>query len=143
MRAWPRAVATSVYIVPESQKLGVIMDVDDTVMVTMLPRPMVAAWNSLHSRRARTHPHPGMAVMTDRIRRSHPDAPFMYLSTGAWNITPTLAASSAATATRAARSCSPTGAPPRPLVPPGTNHKVESPTPPRRGIPADEVDPRR
>lgn len=31
-----------------------------------------------------------MAVMTDRIRRSHPDAPFMYLSTGAWNITPTL-----------------------------------------------------
>ena len=56
-----RAVATSVYIVPESQKLGVIMDVDDTVMVT-----------------------------TDRIRRSHPDAPFMYLSTGAWNITPTL-----------------------------------------------------
>ena len=26
--------------------------------------------------------------MTDRIRRSEPSAPFMYLSTGAWNITP-------------------------------------------------------
>ena len=85
-----RAVATSVYIVPESQKLGVIMDVDDTVMVTMLPRPLVAAWNSFILDEHARIPTPGMAVMTDRIRRSHPDAPFMYLSTGAWNITPTL-----------------------------------------------------
>ena len=84
-----RAVATSVYIVPESQKLGVIMDVDDTVMVTMLPRPLVAAWNSFILDEHARIPTPGMAVMTDRIRRSHPDAPFMYLSTGAWNITPT------------------------------------------------------
>ena len=85
-----RAVATSVYIVPESQKLGVNMDVDDTVMVTMLPRPMVAAWNSFILDEHARIPTPGMAVMTDRIRRSHPNAPFMYLSTGAWNITPTL-----------------------------------------------------
>ena len=85
-----RAVATSVYIVPESQKLGVIMDVDDTVMVTMLPRPLVAAWNSFILDEHARIPTPGMAVMTDRIRRSHPNAPFMYLSTGAWNITPTL-----------------------------------------------------
>lgn len=85
-----RAVATSVYIVPESQKLGVIMDVDDTVMVTMLPRPLVAAWNSFVLDEHARIPTPGMAVMTDRIRRSEPSAPFMYLSTGAWNITPTL-----------------------------------------------------
>ncbi len=85
-----RAVATSVYIVPESQKLGVIMDVDDTVMVTMLPRPLVAAWNSFVLDEHARIPTPGMAVMTDRIRRSESNAPFMYLSTGAWNITPTL-----------------------------------------------------
>ena len=85
-----RAVATSVYIVPESQKLGVIMDVDDTVMVTMLPRPLVAAWNSFILDEHARIPTPGMAVMTDRIRRSHPDAPFMYLSTGAWNVVPTV-----------------------------------------------------
>lgn len=52
-----RAVATSVYIVPESQKLGVIMDVDDTVMVTMLPRPR-GRLEFLRARRARAHPDP-------------------------------------------------------------------------------------
>lgn len=81
---------TSVYIVPEDQTIGIICDVDDTVMNTALPRPFVAAWNSFvlneHARSAT----PGMAVMMDRLHRAHPTAPFMYLSTGAWNVTPTL-----------------------------------------------------
>lgn len=81
---------TSVYIVPEDQNIGIICDVDDTVMNTALPRPFVAAWNSFvlneHARSAT----PGMAVMMDRLHRAHPTAPFMYLSTGAWNVTPTL-----------------------------------------------------
>lgn len=81
---------TSVYIVPEEQTLGVICDVDDTVMNTALPRPFVAAWNSFvlneHARSAT----PGMAVMMDRLHKAHSAAPFMYLSTGAWNVTPTL-----------------------------------------------------
>ena len=85
-----RAVETNVYIVPESQKIGVIVDVDDTVMVTMLPRPLVAAWNSFVLDEHARIPTPGMAVLMDRIHRAHPQAPFMYLSTGAWNITPTL-----------------------------------------------------
>jgi phosphatidate phosphatase APP1 len=32
-----------------------------------------------------------MAVLMDRILRSHPDAPVIYLSTGPWNAAPTLA----------------------------------------------------
>lgn len=81
---------TSVYIVPQEQNIGIICDVDDTVMVTALPRPFVAAWNSFvlseHARSAT----PGMAVLMDRLHRHHPKAPIMYLSTGAWNITPSL-----------------------------------------------------
>lgn len=81
---------TSIYVIPEDQKIGIICDVDDTVMNTALPRPFVAAWNSFvlneHARSAT----PGMAVLMDRIQRSHPQAPIMYLSTGAWNVTPTL-----------------------------------------------------
>ena len=84
------AAVTSVYIVPAEQKIGVIADVDDTVMVTMLPRPLVAAWNSFVIDEHARIPTPGMAVLMDRIRAAHPQAPFMYLSTGAWNITPTL-----------------------------------------------------
>ena len=31
-----------------------------------------------------------MAVLYDRIHHEHPAAPFLYLSTGAWNVAPTL-----------------------------------------------------
>lgn len=81
---------TSVYIVPPEQKYGVIVDVDDTVMITALPRPFLAAWNSFVLNEHARIPTPGMAVLMDRIKNSHPQAPFMYLSTGAWNITPAL-----------------------------------------------------
>ena len=83
-------VEASVFIVSPDCKVGVISDVDDTVMVTLLPRPMLAAWNAFvldeHARR----PVPGMAVLYERIKNANPDAPFIYLSTGAWNVAPTL-----------------------------------------------------
>jgi len=83
-------VEARVYIVDPSTRLGVISDVDDTVMVTALPRPFVAAWNTfVLDEHART-PVPGMAVMLERLTRSHPTVPVIYLSTGAWNVAPTL-----------------------------------------------------
>lgn len=76
-------------ISPETT-FGIVSDIDDTVMVTALPRPFLALWNTLVlSERART-PTPGMAVMMDRIMKKHPDAPVIYLSTGAWNVAPAL-----------------------------------------------------
>jgi phosphatidate phosphatase APP1 len=59
-------------------------------MVTALPRPFIAAWNSfVLDEHART-PVPGMAVLLEQLRRDHPGAPMIYLSTGAWNVAPTL-----------------------------------------------------
>lgn len=85
-----KPVDAPVFIVDPKCRLGVISDVDDTVMVTLLPRPMLAAWNAFvldeHARR----PVPGMAVLYERIKNAHPSAPFIYLSTGAWNVAPTL-----------------------------------------------------
>ncbi len=40
-----------------------------------------------HARR----PVAGMAVLYERLHLRHPEAPFIYLSTGAWNVAPTLA----------------------------------------------------
>lgn len=78
------------YIVGENVRFGVLSDVDDTVMVTAVPRPFLAAWNTFvvdeHARR----PVPGMAVLYDRLIGDHPGAPMIYLSTGAWNVAPTL-----------------------------------------------------
>jgi phosphatidate phosphatase APP1 len=83
--------ATSdVYVVEDGTVTGVVSDIDDTVVVTYLPRPMLAAWNSFvldeHARTAT----PGMAVMLHRLLEQRPSSPVVYLSTGAWNVAQTL-----------------------------------------------------
>ena len=69
---------------------GIVCDVDDTVMVTALPRILLAAWNTFvldeHARR----PVPGMAVLLNKFGAQYPNAMTFYLSTGPWNIAPTL-----------------------------------------------------
>jgi len=79
-----------VYVVDPAARFGVISDVDDTVMVTALPRPMLAAWNSFVLNEHARQPVPGMAVLLERLMAEHPGAPMIYLSTGAWNVAPTL-----------------------------------------------------
>lgn len=80
-----------VRVIGPDTSLGVVCDIDDTVMVTALPRPFLALWNTfVLSERARMAT-PGMAVMLDRFTIRHPDAPVIYLSTGPWNAAPTLA----------------------------------------------------
>jgi phosphatidate phosphatase APP1 len=78
-------------VVDPSVRFGVISDIDDTVMVTALPRPLLAAWNTFvldeHARMA----VPGMAVLYERLVTANPGAPVFYISTGAWNVAPTLA----------------------------------------------------
>ncbi len=84
-------VTAPVFIVDTSVEFGIISDIDDTVMVTALPRPFLAAWNTfVLNEHART-PVPGMAVLYERLTRENPGAPVIYLSTGAWNVAPTLA----------------------------------------------------
>lgn len=81
-------VAAPILIVPPGPGVALVSDIDDTVMVTALPRLMLAAWNSLvlheHARRA----VPGMADLYRRWLAANPDAPTFYLSTGAWNVAP-------------------------------------------------------
>ncbi|WJL95687.1 DUF2183 domain-containing protein [Microbacterium sp. ET2] len=83
-------VETRLFIVAPDVRFGVISDVDDTVMVTALPRPLLAAWNSFVVDEHARQPVPGMAVLAERLVRDNPGSPFVYLSTGAWNIAPTL-----------------------------------------------------
>ncbi len=53
-------------------------------MVTALPRPLLAFWNTFVVKEANRRPVPGMAVLYNRIQE--PDAFAVYLSTGAWNV---------------------------------------------------------
>lgn len=83
-------VTARVFVVDPDARIGIVSDIDDTVMVTALPRPFLAAWNTFvldeHARR----PVPGMAVLLERLTREHEGSPVIYLSTGAWNVAPTL-----------------------------------------------------
>ena len=83
-------VLARILVVDPAQEFGLISDIDDTVLRTRLPRPLVAAYNTFvlpeHARR----PVPGMAVLYQEVLRAHPGAPTVYVSTGAWNTAPTL-----------------------------------------------------
>jgi len=69
---------------------GIVSDIDDTVLSTSLPRPMIAAWNTFLRSEGARKAVPGMATMYRELLAEHPEAPVVYLSTGAWNTAPWL-----------------------------------------------------
>jgi len=85
-----RPEISRVHVVPATARLGVVSDIDDTVMVTSVPRPLIAVWNTFIRHGSARRVVPGMAAMYAEILASEPGAPVFYLSTGAWNIMPTL-----------------------------------------------------
>ena len=60
------------------------------VAVTIGERPVIAAWNTFVREEGTRRAVPGMATLYRELRAAHPDMPFVYLSTGSWNIAPNL-----------------------------------------------------
>lgn len=85
-------VAAHVRVVGPATTMGLVSDIDDTVMETMVPRPLVAFRNAFLSRESARKPVPGMRELSADLVRSHPDVFVIYLSTGAWNVAPPLQA---------------------------------------------------
>lgn len=77
-------------IVGETERFGLLSDIDDTVIVTMLPRPALAFWNAFMVRTSARRPVPGMAELYRDIVESTRGVVVVYLSTGAWNTAPTI-----------------------------------------------------
>ena len=85
------AVATTlIFVVDPETTFGVVSDIDDTVMVTALPRPLLAAWHTFVVNEHARATTPGMPVLYERLTTRYPGGPLIYLSTGAWNVAPTL-----------------------------------------------------
>ena len=78
------------YIVDPCITFGMVSDIDDTVMVTTLPRPLLAAWHTFVVNEHARSTTPGMPVLYERLASHHRGSPVVYLSTGAWNVAPTL-----------------------------------------------------
>jgi phosphatidate phosphatase APP1 len=83
-------VQAAVLIIDREARFGLVSDIDDTVISTSLPRPLIAAWNTFVRHEATRHLVPGMAPMFRTLVGEHHGAPTFYLSTGAWNTAPTL-----------------------------------------------------
>lgn len=78
-------VTAPVRIVDTRTRLGLVSDVDDTVIVTMLTRPFTALRNAFICPGGDREAVPGMADLYRRILETAPDAFVAYLSTGAWH----------------------------------------------------------
>ncbi|MCT1867171.1 DUF2183 domain-containing protein [Dermabacter sp. p3-SID358] len=75
----------------EAQEIAVVSDIDDTVLITLLPRPLIAGWNAFVISQASRRIVPGMPVFYQQLRRHYGEnTPFIYVSTGAWNVAPVL-----------------------------------------------------
>ncbi len=77
-------------VVGPDERLGVISDIDDTVLVTAMPRPLLAFWNTFVRPEESRAPVPGMAEFYRTVRAAEPEAVVVYVSTGAWNVAPAL-----------------------------------------------------
>ena len=77
-------------IISGEARFGIISDIDDTALITALPRPLIAAWNTFVVRETVRREVPGMAAFYRSMLSGHPGAPMFYLSTGAWNTQPVL-----------------------------------------------------
>ena len=88
---------------------------------------MLAAWHAFvlneHSRR----PTPGMPVFYERLTRAYRDAPVVHLSTGAWNVAPTLTRFRLATCIPPAPCYSPIGTDRDQLVPQRNGPQTQEP----------------
>jgi phosphatidate phosphatase APP1 len=83
-------VPARVLVVDEAVDFGIVSDIDDTVLRTLLPRPLLAAYHTFVVQEQARMPVPGMADLYAELLAAHPGAPTIYLSTGAWNTADTL-----------------------------------------------------
>lgn len=79
-----------VRVVGADERVGVVSDIDDTVIVTALPRPLRAFWNTFVRHESTRRPVPGMPELFARLRGDGPEPFTAYVSTGAWNVAPSL-----------------------------------------------------
>lgn len=82
-----RPVLAPVRIIGPDEQFGVITDVDDTIMVTMVPQRLQALRYVLLEHSSQRRAVPGMAPFLHELSQG---APVIYLSNGAWNVAPTL-----------------------------------------------------
>ena len=68
-------VRGSVRVIGADVTFGLVSDIDDTVMITALPRPFIAAWNTFVRHEQARHIVPGMAPLYRTLLDERPGSP--------------------------------------------------------------------
>jgi phosphatidate phosphatase APP1 len=81
-----------VVVLGEETRRGIVSDIDDTVMITSLPRPLIAAWNTFVLYPQARRPVPGMAELLTApaltrfiARHGYPAGPLLLTDWGPTN----------------------------------------------------------
>lgn len=82
------SAVAQVQVVADETTFGIVSDIDDTILSTWLPRPVLAAWNSFVITEQARQSVPGMARWYQQMLAAHPGSPIIYVSTGAYNTFP-------------------------------------------------------
>ena len=90
LRSGSHETTAHIMVIDPEQEFGLVSDIDDTVISTSLPRPLLAAWNTFVVHESARQAVSGMSELYRRLLADHPNAPVVYLSTGAWNTADTL-----------------------------------------------------
>lgn len=85
-----RPTPAPVLVIAPEAAFGIVSDIDDTVLRTLLPRPMIAAYNTFVLQEQARTPVTGMAEWYADLLAANPGSPTVYVSTGAWNTAGTL-----------------------------------------------------
>ncbi|MBQ1427514.1 MAG: DUF2183 domain-containing protein, partial [Aeriscardovia sp.] len=86
-----KPVLAPLYTVGKKEKIGVISDIDDTILVTDVPDPLQAVYNMLFLDPSKRRAVSEMAQFYNALSQElGGNAPFFYLSTSPWNVEPML-----------------------------------------------------
>ena len=77
-----------IQVIGDDVGFGIISDIDDTCLVTSLPRMVLAAYNTFVLPETARRVVPGMSALYRSLLAHNPGSPVIYLSTGAWNTQP-------------------------------------------------------
>lgn len=91
LSAGARSATAPVHLSSPGAARGVVCDIDDTVLVTGISTPLVAAWRTFVQPMTTRRAVPGMAVLLRELTSGAPHVPVVYLSNGPWNLAGPLA----------------------------------------------------
>lgn len=79
-------VHAPLYTIASDAPVGIVSDLDDTIIVTDVPKLFSAVINMLFRSPRHRKAVPGMSSFYMQLHRELTDAPFFYLSTSPWNV---------------------------------------------------------